>query len=382
MSNVAKLIFPNGTLTADVPNKTMTFVSVPDTYYGTAIKGTRNATAGGSTLLIPKLDHVHAALIEYGYPPTTPTDEVATVEHAGNLGMGYDSMRGKFQVYVKKTFLGGIYGLDLKYAEMVTPLIGYGAKSTGGGARVFKTVDGGVNWTQLSYPTGSNDAGALKMVNTLVGFHANSSTGSIYKTTDGFATAPTLVYTGPSKMPSRFFFLDASHGWLVGANGYAVKTDDGGTSWALPGSPPAQSFNDVWMIDANTVIVAADHYVYLVTYSGSVWTWTDKTPTANAHYRRIQMYSSTVGYMVGNNGSSYARVWKTTNGGTSWTATYTSSSTIYDYRDLVVFNDTELIMAGANNASHGVVYKSTASGASPTMLNFDTPTGVTNLGIA
>ncbi|MGB9619328.1 MAG: hypothetical protein ACPL7K_02825, partial [Armatimonadota bacterium] len=54
----------------------------------------------------------------------------------------------------------------------------------------------------------------------------------------------------------------------------------------------------------------------------------------------------------------------------------------YDYRDLVVFNDTELIMAGANNASHGVVYKSTASGASPTMLNFDTPTGVTNLGIA
>lgn len=95
---------------------------------------------------------------------------------------------------------------------------------TGG---VFRTTNGGLNWTQ-QLAAGSQNPDKIYMYNSRIGFIVRNSAGTynLRKTTDGGFTWFTVLNSGFYDM----YFLDSLIGWRSwGANMF--KTTDGGLSW-------------------------------------------------------------------------------------------------------------------------------------------------------
>jgi photosystem II stability/assembly factor-like uncharacterized protein len=111
---------------------------------------------------------------------------------------------------------------------------------------VYKTTDGGVNWTlQLS---GTQRSGGMKFINANTGFVAVDN--SVYKTTDGGITFQNIK-SFASNTYLDLDFVSATTGYVSAAN-HIYKTTDGGATWTqivAVGDP--QTILEIHFTDAN-----------------------------------------------------------------------------------------------------------------------------------
>jgi photosystem II stability/assembly factor-like uncharacterized protein len=137
-----------------------------------------------------------------------------------------------------------------------------------GGGLVVRTTDGGASWQNVTPAAeGFRDV-----------FFIDASTGwivgaNIYKSTDGGAHW-TRQHGTPSSEFDAISFADPQNGWATGFNNVVLHTVDGGANWtaqAVP-APPVTAFTGVTAVNATTAWVAGWYGVVAVTRDGGQ-TW-------------------------------------------------------------------------------------------------------------
>ncbi|MFZ4589990.1 MAG: YCF48-related protein [Ignavibacteria bacterium] len=193
-------------------------------------------------------------------------------------------------------------GLD--FINETTGWVVGGLPSAGGVTKIWKTLNGGVNWTEQ-----------------------------------------TSAYSGPIAV--RIKMVDANTGFIVGQN-QIQKTTNGGINWVLTAIPVAlRTYNSLKVFDANNVYISADQ-VYTTTNGGTNWVSLNFPVNAGTLFT-TDWYDSNNGVVGGVIGV----VGKTTNKGQTWQIFNVGGYTIMSAK--MVHPDT--IFAVAGNTGGAEIFK-------------------------
>lgn len=136
---------------------------------------------------------------------------------------------------------------------------------------------------------------------------------AIRKTTDGGITWTTPSY--PSSITIKFnsvYFMNGTHGWVVGSEGIIVKTTDSGNTWSPLYFPSARFLDDIFAFNRTLIYVVGQAGVIYKTSNGGS-SWTPLTVPTSDNFRAVAVPSATTVYVVGGNS-----VLKSTAGGLGW----------------------------------------------------------------
>lgn len=174
-------------------------------------------------------------------------------------------------------------------------------------------------------------------LNENLGWAANGYYSGVYKTTDG-GTNWTLQTTGGQLGSSHYFrnieFLDENIGFLGTLNGKFYKTTDGGSNWNLVTniSPNPAAICGLDCVGTSTIYGCGAYFtpahVIKSTDSGNTWQYIDMSAYADALVD-IYFVNENTGYTLGNK-STGGVILKTTDGGLTWTDIL-NSGTVGDY---------------------------------------------------
>lgn len=143
------------------------------------------------------------------------------------------------------------------------------------GNGIWWTADGGATWN-MAVPWGT--IYDIHFADALRGWACGNG-GVVYRSTDG---GRNWTWQGlPSTTTlSGIFFLDTQRGWVVNIGGELYRSLDGGASWQLVFSNPSYSnLNTVWFADALEGWVIGGR-TFLHTTDGGA-TWQPQTPPPN-----------------------------------------------------------------------------------------------------
>ncbi|MCK5034784.1 MAG: T9SS type A sorting domain-containing protein [Candidatus Sabulitectum sp.] len=143
------------------------------------------------------------------------------------------------------------------------------------------TSDGGVNWTTQSLST-TRYVAAVNFVDTNEGWAAGGyggASGFIRHTIDGGANWTVQTPASTSHILG-LFFLNSLEGWAAGCGGEVQKTTDGGTTWVSAGTLPHEYAEKILMINSDTGWIIVNDppsqggrgYIYRTDNGGSSWT--------------------------------------------------------------------------------------------------------------
>ncbi len=219
--------------------------------------------------------------------------------------------------------------------------------TVGNNGQIFKTIDGGNNWSTQSSGTTSNlnsvyftDALTGYVVGGEEGFSMSAGT-TILKTTNGgtnwISQSHNLNYYGLTSV----FFTNTNNGFVLG--GLDIRsTTNGGNNWnSLTSSVFSEGMmNKVFFSDENTgYVIGFQGKISKTVNKGS--NWIAQSSGVSVTLNSLHFINNT-GYIVGNNGT----ILKTTNGGTNWVKQV--SNTTNNLNSVFFINTETGYIVGAN----------------------------------
>lgn len=189
------------------------------------------------------------------------------------------------------------------------------------GSSIYHTSNGGNTWFVQAERPEMGEFMALQFTSTDVGW-AGGYIG-LFKTTDGGYNWTQVFPAGINPYTVGIYFLNSLEGWVISQGGLSgpciFKTSDGGISWEnqSPLSTINSRYSDIFFKDANNGWVVgrdqSSNALFLrTTNGGSNWKETD-LPTSHTLYK-IGFANDEIGWVLSENGS----VLHTTNGGTTF----------------------------------------------------------------
>lgn len=182
------------------------------------------------------------------------------------------------------------------------------------GFAVFKTINGGVNWTFIygvgGPPLPYNPVTDMHFLNSNTGWVC-TLTGNILRTTNGGGNFYSS-YTSKLYYKYGINFIDAQTGWIVGDSGYVSNTVNGGVNWTIPIKITTSSLRSVYFVNFSTGYISGDSGRIFKTINGGI-NWNLTSTGINSRFNKIFFYNLQNGWTAGN-GVIYA----TTNGGDNW----------------------------------------------------------------
>jgi len=223
----------------------------------------------------------------------------------------------------------------------------------------WKTTNGGANWDT----TRSNNAtltpffcNGVDFVDDNTGWITGGVAGvggntKIWKTTDGGQnwTEQVQNYTGPVGV--RIEFIDANTGYTCGVN-QVQKTTNGGANWVMVtnGLNTTTTYNGFSVVDANTVFASnSNAQIFATTDGGANWVNLNFPLTNIGTLFCTDFINANTGMVAG----VYGTVGKTTNRGVTWELSQTGGYTTMGID--MVSNDTAFAVCG--NTFGGEIYK-------------------------
>lgn len=202
------------------------------------------------------------------------------------------------------------------------------------GDAILKTENSGLTWNSINSIVPDTRYYGVHVKDELnmwaVGKKKTSSTaGRIHYTTDGGETWQVYL-TGTVNLPwwSVDFANDGLHGVIVGQEGQALYTSDGGVNWykrTLP-SGNAGTIKDVTFYDdLSAIAVGYDAGLGVImksTDGGS--SWSNIVTDLEGQLSSVSFVDTQNGLAVGSGG----RIYKTSDGGNSWSLKYTGINTL------------------------------------------------------
>ena len=217
-------------------------------------------------------------------------------------------------------------------------------------------------------------------LNENLGWAANGYFSAVYKTIDGGANW-TLQVTGAMLGGPHYFrnieFLDENIGFIGTLNQKFYKTIDGGTTWNLVTNitPNPVAICGLDCVGTSTVYGCGAYFtpahIIKSTDSGNTWQFINMSAYANALVD-INFIDENIGFASGNSTTGGGIILKTTDGGTTWTQLL-STETNGDYIwKLQVLNSNNNVIFGSVEAvipNNGRLAKSIDSGVTWTLQN-------------
>jgi photosystem II stability/assembly factor-like uncharacterized protein len=157
----------------------------------------------------------------------------------------------------------------------------------------FKTTNGGANWTKVN----DFSFGQMQFLNSSVGYARNVGNlyNRIYKTIDGGQNW-TITFEIDEDINS-FHFLDVNNGYFVGDNSLMYKTTDGGTTWKKL-TAPYKSYINVKFYSPNVGFITESYGQIFQTNNGGLsWGQVAKPYNVNG----LELYGDNI-YAFGVNG--------------------------------------------------------------------------------
>jgi photosystem II stability/assembly factor-like uncharacterized protein len=228
----------------------------------------------------------------------------------------YDALHGiAVGIYTCTTSDGGANWLSTPgpavffSVAMESNLLAYKCGNFG---RVFKSVDGGLNWTQQISGT-TVTLYAVDFVNQDTGYVVGNA-GTVLRTRDG-GTTWSLLNSGTTTVLKGVIFPTDLTGYVLGELGEVIKTTDGGDTWTPLVSGTVTDLNGSHFLSATEGYVVGDTGRIIKTTDGGS-TWAMLNPGTNLPLYDIEFITSQDGYAVGDSGT----IIKTSDGGQNWTA--------------------------------------------------------------
>jgi photosystem II stability/assembly factor-like uncharacterized protein len=198
-----------------------------------------------------------------------------------------------------------IYLTSINFA---TDSVGYSVGSAPPGI-VKKTTNAGENWFTVA-TMGAYPLIQAKFINKDTGWVASNDlfSSGIFKTTNGGLNWTSQF--GNASEPRRMFFLNKDTGWVVtdDIQGKLFRTTNGGNNWNLQFMLSAQSgFGDIYFFNANTGVITSGTNLR-TTNGGFNWMSTNETGT------RLSFANDSIGWA----GLTFNVIGKTTDGGKTW----------------------------------------------------------------
>jgi photosystem II stability/assembly factor-like uncharacterized protein len=190
------------------------------------------------------------------------------------------------------------------------------------GRNIFKSSDGGNNWSQLTAPTALGPYGLLSIG---MGNEKNAIFVSTYHqliaTHNGGGSFITNVIPDPSL--SDVFFIDSSIAYAVGKSVW--KTIDAGDNWTkLYDFTASAGWNSLSFINEQTGWVIKHEGVYKTINGGIAWQRSNTDPISLDQGGAIFFLNSDTGYI-----SNTTSIERTLDGGASWNKVFACSTSFY-----------------------------------------------------
>lgn len=204
---------------------------------------------------------------------------------------------------------------------MINETTGY---VSGQNSQVYKTTDGGTSWFAKTKPHSTNyQLYSMEFVDENTGWvFVNFATvpgGNVFKTTNGGDNWTQYSTGAASENIYNAKMFDANLGYCVmnQSNKPLYKTTNGGVNWTAITTGLTGSLRGIACPDANTIYICQTSGTSRVAKSTNAGAnWTLITLPVNADYTYIDFKDVNTGYVTGNSTQTIGR---TTNGGTTWT---------------------------------------------------------------
>jgi photosystem II stability/assembly factor-like uncharacterized protein len=210
------------------------------------------------------------------------------------------------------TFWGGFFLND-----KIGWVVGIGSRGFfGGSALIYKTVDGGLNWSGKQTRRG-------RLLDAFFTDEKNGwivgETRMLLRTTDGGENWDILSAERARAGEMRYnynaiWFNTPKSGWIVGAYGIIMHTKDGGENWEQVSIEEVISnLNDVFFLNEKEGWIVGQDGVILHTADGGK-SWKVRDDVTDYTLRAVHFVTPLIGWIVGDSGL----ILETTDGGENW----------------------------------------------------------------
>lgn len=238
---------------------------------------------------------------------------------------------------------------------------GWLAGASGSYGTVKYTTNGGTTWLNKFTPT--SRMMSIHFADASFGCTVGDG-GRIFRTTDGGANW-TLAVSNTTKDLRGVYLITDGTGWAVGNDGTIIRTTDWGENWNYQLSGISDNLNSVhkdWIVGWAGVILHS-------TDSGTNW---QKSFTGFTSWiTGIDFVTELIGYASGQNG----RVYRTFNGGESWEELYIGASLNLNDVDFWKYYDLtgSGAVVGEANGAYYTVFRTTDNGTTWLNRSFSIP---------
>ena len=199
------------------------------------------------------------------------------------------------------------------FADLLFPDVNTGIALTSS-SNLRRTTNGGTNFTQINFTTNSAiHGGTIVLGNSttyfLLGLDNVVDTSYVFKSTNAGVN-----WTQAAKFPLDYFsmaFVNSSTGIICGDNGIMKRTTNGGTNWSTINTGTTNDLQGLKFATSTKVYCAGSGGTILKSTDAGV-TWVQQVSGTSSALRGLDVYATDdIGFAAGANGT----IVRTTNGG-------------------------------------------------------------------
>ncbi|MGA2298327.1 MAG: YCF48-related protein, partial [FCB group bacterium] len=187
------------------------------------------------------------------------------------------------------------------------------------GPNLLYTTDTGNNWLPGSLAN-AEEVGTIFFIDSSNGFFAGvyfiPSSSSLFRTNDGGKNWTDLVLNYSSWI-TCYSVVDSNNFWLAGENGLLVNSKDGGKTWSQINSNLRDNITLIHFFSQNSGIVTCDSLIYLTNDGGNNWNRANSFPNIN-YISGMQFINKNIGWLSCFTNSNKGTILYTNNGGEDW----------------------------------------------------------------
>ncbi|GMU87070.1 MAG: hypothetical protein AMXMBFR48_23110, partial [Ignavibacteriales bacterium] len=216
----------------------------------------------------------------------------------------YRSVDGGDNWSIKNRDSSGVRLLTIKYFNKLNGL------AAGDNGVIMTTSDGGETWSKTSIGSNTYFQSAILDSSTAILVGEN---GSVLKSID-YGLSWTPINIGSSQTIISVHFSDNKNGFLVGSGSAIMKTTNGGESWSAVNTGIPEDFYGVYMVDSATIfLTTSSRNIVKSTDAGISWLSIANFASGDGNIMSPQFLSKDIGYVF-----TSRRIYKTFDGGINW----------------------------------------------------------------